>query len=125
MWLHALPKRWRDMLEDPQLEIESSEASRSQNPPWDLVLAATVIWVLVTGPAFVGALFVIFIANLGSFDDELRIKLVLAVPTSTAIGAIGALASRLLRERVVLVVTSTLPFVALVAAIVALATKFL
>ena len=107
------------------MEIESSDASRSQNPPWDLVLAATAIWVLVTGPAFFGALFVIFMASLSSIDDEFRLKLVLAVPASTAIAAIGALASRLMRERVILVATSTLPFVALVAAIVALATKFL
>ncbi|WP_165187284.1 hypothetical protein [Caulobacter soli] len=113
------------MLENPQTEIESSDASRSQNPPWDLVLAATVIWAFVTGPAFFAALFVIFFANLSSFDEDFRIKLVLAVPISTAIGAIGALASRLLRERLILVITSTLPFVALVAALVAVATKFL
>ncbi len=107
------------------MKIKPSDASGPQDPPWGLVLAATAIWVLVTGPAFLGATLVALLADLSSIDDELRIKLVLAVPVSTAIGAIGALASRLLRERLVLVVTSTLPFVALVAAIVAVATKFL
>ena len=111
---------------DSKMKIKPSDASPPQDPPpWDLVLAATVIWVIVTGPAFLGAIFVIFFAGLSSIDDELRLKLVLTVPISTAIGAIGALTSRLLRERFILVVTSTLPFVALVAAFVAVATKFL
>ncbi len=107
------------------MKIERSDAPRSHKPPWDLVLATMVMWVIVTGPVFFGALFVIYLASLSSITDELRLNLVLAVPASTAIGAIGALASRLMRKRLVLVVTSTLPFVALIAAIIALATKFL
>lgn len=105
--------------------VEARDDTAPRAPPWDLVLAAVVLWVIVTGPVFFGSLFVIYIANLSSIADEFRVNLVLAVPACTAIGAIGALASRFLRERLVLVVTSTLPFIAFVAALVALATKFL
>lgn len=107
------------------MKIKPSDARHPLKPPWDLVLATTTTWVFLTGPTFFGALFVIYIANLSSITDELRLNLVLAVPASTAIGAVGALASRFLRQRLVLIITSMLPFIALAVAIVALVTKFL
>jgi hypothetical protein len=96
-----------------------------RNPPWDLVLAMTVVWATVTGPAFLAATILSLFLASGDTGSDLYVHVALAVPASTALGAVGALVSGLVRCRIILTITSALPCVAAAGLFIVLVIKLL
>lgn len=89
-------------------------APQTRDPPWDRVLAATVIWAIVTAPALMIAGFVALILN--GLQAGPVVGLALALPISTVAASLGSLASGMVQSPTLFKFSCTLPFLVIAAA---------